>query len=152
MSHVIDTLHNDHEKVSQLLEKLKATTDGSEKTRSSLCQQIKHELLAHTEFEEKVFYPVVRKRNAEARKEVESALNEHEEVDQMLEDIEGMDPTSEQFMATVSQLQEAILDHVRHEEEKIFPLARDTIDSDDAEEMTQRHDQMVEKHMQEAQM
>ena len=65
----------------------------------------------------------------------------------MLEDIEQMEPTSEAFMETVSRLQKAILDHVKHEEEKIFPLARDVIDSEDAEEMSERHDEMVERRL-----
>lgn len=146
MTHVIDTLHQAHEKVSELLEKLQGTTGGSEKTRSSLCEQIKHELLAHTDFEEKVFYPAVREYNAEARKEVESALDEHDEVDQMLEEIEQLEPTSREFEETVAQLQRAILEHVRHEEEKIFPLAQQALDAAEAEEMSERHDEMLEEH------
>ncbi len=150
MTHVIDTLHHDHEKVSQLIEKLKGTTGGAEKTRSALCQQIKHELLAHTEFEEKVFYPAVGNGNSQARKEVEAALREHHEVDQMLDDIEQMEPASEEFEETVARLQQAVLDHVRHEEDKIFPLAKQSIESDDAEAMTDQHDEMVEAHMRKA--
>ena len=150
MPHITDTLHQAHETVSELIEKLQDTTGGAEKTRTNLCQQIKHALLAHTEFEESVFYPAVRELNAEAANEVEAALGEHEEVDQMLDELEEMEPTSEEFMETVTQLQEAILEHVRHEEEKIFPLARKGIESEDAEEMSQQHDQMLEEHMQKA--
>lgn len=146
MPHVIDTLHHDHEKVSELIEKLMDTTSGAEKTRASLCEQIKQELEAHTEFEEKVFYPAVGRKNKEAKQEVDTAMDEHEEVDEMLDRLADMDPLSEEFMDTASRIKQSVQAHVKHEEEKIFPLAKKALDADDAEQMSKRHDEMLEAH------
>ena len=52
--------------------------------------------------------------------------------------------------AAEARLQEAVLGHVRHEEEKIFPLAKEGLEQEDAEEMSERHDRMVEEHMRKA--
>ncbi len=150
MAHITETLHHDHDKVSELLEQLKGTTRGAGKTRAVLCQQIRHELLAHTEFEEKVFYPAVREAGDEARDQVEKALGEHEEVDAMLEELERMEIDSDEFMSAVSRLQQAVMDHVHREEEKIFPLAKGALDAGAADEMSERHDEMVEGHMRRA--
>lgn len=147
MTHITDTLHQDHQKVSQLIGKLKGTGGGEQKTRGSLCRQIKHELMAHSEFEEEVFYPALREGSPEGGPEVEAAFEEHEEVEQMLDEIEQMDPTSNEFMTAIDQLEQAVLEHVQHEESRIFPIAQQLLKEADAAQMSREHDQMVQAHM-----
>lgn len=150
MPQITERLHEDHQKVEKLLQKLKDTGSGAEKTRTQLCEQLVHELQAHTEFEEKVFYPAVRKAGKNAESEVETAIEEHDEVESMLERLQAMEPTSDDFVEVISELEEAIQAHVSREEKDIFPLAERTIEDEDSSRMTEEHDQMVEKHMQRA--
>ena len=150
MPHIIERLHQDHEKVEQLFEKLLDTGDGAEKSRRQLCEQLAEELKAHSEFEEEVFYPAVRDAGGKADDEVDEALEEHEEVKQMLDQIESLDPTSEEFLDLVMELRDAVQEHVRREEAEIFPMAKDAIEQDAAQQMTERHDKMAAEHAQHA--
>lgn len=144
MPHITAKLHEDHRKVEQIFKKLKNTTDRAEKTRLDLCNKLKHELLAHAEFEEAVFYPTIRERNGA---DISEALEEHRQVKSMLEEIEQMEPASAEFMDKIVELEEAVKHHVEEEESELFPVARKAIEKDEGEQMSQRHDQMVREHM-----
>lgn len=146
MPHITERLHQDHEKVEQLFKKIKETTDGAEKTRLELCQKLKHELLAHAEFEEAVFYPTVRERDGVGG-QIQEGIEEHNQVKRMLQEIEALEPTSPEFMEMLSELEEAVQHHVQEEESEIFPAARKAIGQDEGEEMSRRHDKMAQEHM-----
>ena len=146
--HIIDKLHEDHEKVESLFRKLKDTTDGAEKTRADLSAKLRQELLAHSEFEENVFYPTVRERDGVGR-QVKQAFEEHQEVKQMLDELDSMDPTSAEFMETVAELEAAVREHVDVEESDIFPAAKKAIGEDEGAEMARRHDEAARQFMQE---
>ena len=147
MTHVLDRLHEDHEKVSGLIAKLKSSGDSAEKTRKDLCEKIKDELQAHTEFEEEVFYPAVREQSKSAEQQVTQAIEEHDEVERILLQIEELEPTSAEFIGLVEELEESIEAHVRREEDEIFPMAKKALNDEESERMGQRHDSMVAEHM-----
>ena len=149
MPHITQKLHQDHQKVEEIFRKLKDTTEGAEKTRTDLCQKLKHELLAHAEFEEAVFYPAVREGDGVGSK-VEEAMKEHDQVKRMLSEIEQMDATSAEFMDKITELERAVQHHVDEEENEIFPAAKKVIDEEEGEQMSSRHDEMVKEHMREA--
>jgi hemerythrin superfamily protein len=146
MAHITQKLHQDHQKVEQLFRKLKETSDGAEKTRLDLCEKLKHELLAHAEFEEAVFYPAVRDRNGVGQ-QVKEGIEEHNQMKRMLSEIEGVEPTSAEFMDKIEELERAVQHHVDEEESEIFPAAKKVIDKDEGEQMSMRHDEMVKEHM-----
>ena len=146
MPHITQKLHQDHQKVEQIFRKLMETGDGADKTRLDLCQKLKHELLAHAEFEEAVFYPAVRDRNGVGQ-QVKEGIEEHNQVKRMLSELEEMEPTSPVFMEKIEELQQAVQHHVDEEESEIFPAAKKLIDKDEGEQMSRRHDEMVQEHM-----
>src|SRR3546814_4087998 len=98
MPHITAKLHEDHRKVEQIFRKLKDTTDRAEKTRLDLCNKLKHELLAHAEFEEAVFYPAIRERNGA---DIREALEAHQQVKSMHQEIEQIDPPSAALIDTI---------------------------------------------------
>lgn len=106
--------------------------------------------MAHAEFEEEVFYPALREGSPEGGPEVEAAYDEHEEVEQMLDEIEQMNATSNEFMTAIGRLEQAVLEHVEHEESRIFPIAQKLLNDADAAQMSREHDLMVQQHMQRA--
>src|SRR3546814_14486918 len=121
MPHITAKLHEDHRKVEQIFKKLRDTTDRAKKTRLDLCNKLKHELLAHAEFEEAVFYPAIRERNGA---DISEALEEHQPVKSMLEEIEQMEPASAEFMDKILELEEAGKNHVQEEDKGRFPGPR----------------------------
>ena len=148
--HITEKLHKDHEKVDRLFSKLLDTTSGAEKTRTDLFAKLREELEAHTEFEENVFYPAVRGDSNDAEELVDVAEEEHAQVDKLLEELSGMDATSDEFLDRLKLLKQAVQEHVEREEGDIFPIARDLLDKQDAEQMSGKHDRMVQEHRSQA--
>lgn len=143
---ILEKIQGDHARVASLFEKLNATRDGSERSRSELCRKIVHELRAHAEFEEQVFYPVVRAANDEAEDLVAQAIDEHGEFERMLQRIESMDVTSAEFLDLFDLLQRSVEDHVDEEENDIFPFARECIEKGESRDMARLHDAMVRRY------
>jgi iron-sulfur cluster repair protein YtfE (RIC family) len=137
-------LQQDHDKVKQALSRILETTEGAEKTRAQLFEQVKKDLEIHTRFEEEVFYPTFRedKADAEAKAEVKDALNEHDEAKKMLATIASLDPTSPDFAQHIESLKNALEHHISDEEDEMFPQARQTVSDDEAVAMADRYQAM----------
>ena len=144
MQHVVEKLHKDHEKVEQIFGKLMDTGENAEKSRADLCRKLSLELKAHTRFEEEVFYPAIRDIGEAPEGDVQKLIDEHHEVEEMLERLDRLEPTSDGFMEEVSALKDAVQKHVRREEDEIFPIAERGIGEEDAERMARRHDEMAD--------
>src|SRR5262249_41376806 len=78
-----------------------------------LFQQIQTELNAHTEAEEKVFYPAIK---STAPEKVEEALREHGQVKELLAELLDMDFDDEEFSIKFNKMMEDVLHHVAEEE------------------------------------
>jgi len=130
-------LKNDHEKVSGIFEKIEATTDRAEKTRTELFTQLKQELEIHTHIEETIFYPAI-KQEAETREITLEGFEEHHVIKVLLKELEPMEVTSEQWDAKLKVLKENVEHHVEEEEEEMFKSARDVLSKDQIEDLGAR--------------
>lgn len=141
---IYEMLQQDHEKVKNALSRILETTEGAEKTRAQLFEQVKKDLEIHTRFEEEVFYPTFReeKPDKEAKAEVEDALNEHDEAKKMLSKISSIDPTSPDFAKQIETLKQALEHHISDEEDEMFPQARKTVSDEEAVAMADRYQAM----------
>lgn len=147
---ILEKIEKDHRRVATLFDRLGATRRGSEKLRAELCRKIVHELRAHAQFEEQVFYPVLRTVNDEAEDLVGLAVEEHGEFDRMLQRIENMDAKDDGFMVLLGQLRRWVEDHVEEEENDIFPFARQGIEQATSKDMARLHDTMVRRYLRSA--
>jgi hemerythrin superfamily protein len=114
----IQLLKADHREVEKLFGQFEKARDEGRKQQ--LAQQICMELRIHTQIEEEIFYPASR----EFLKDddiVNEALVEHQSAKDLIEQIEGMDPSDEMYDAKVTVLQEMIEHHVEEEEKEYFP-------------------------------
>src|SRR5436190_22553866 len=76
----IAMLKQDHETVRALLAELEGTTTRGTKTRLTLLERVRAELVAHTTIEEEIFYPALREAaggKADDEKMYFEALEEH---------------------------------------------------------------------------
>jgi iron-sulfur cluster repair protein YtfE (RIC family) len=144
MSDIYDLLSKDHNKVKELLNKIKETPDSSGKTREKLFAELKQELEIHTSFEEEVFYPQAEEKTR-MKDEIRDAMEEHDEAKQLLEALSEMEPASEEWMETIQELTDALSHHIRDEEQKLFPAARQKIDPTEAESIGREYEEMKEK-------
>jgi hemerythrin superfamily protein len=117
-------LTDDHSKVKKLFadfEKLKDS--GSEKRKTALVEQICKELEIHTELEEKIFYPAIR-REIEDDDIMDEALVEHAGAKDLVEQLKDARPGDELYAAKVTVLGEQVAHHIKEEEGEMFPKVR----------------------------
>src|SRR5262245_11952802 len=108
----IDILKKDHRLVEQLFAEFLQAEDSQEE-RERIFQQIERELSAHTEAEEKVFYPAVQ---AEIPDQVDEALQEHMTVSKLLAELLEMEFDDEEFDSKFVAMMKVVQQHVEEEE------------------------------------
>jgi hemerythrin superfamily protein len=119
----ISLLIADHEQVKAMFEQYEELGDRAHVSKHKLALQICEALTQHTQKEEEVFYPAVRK----AIKEddlMDEALVEHASAKDLIAQIQSMEPGDELFDAKVKVLSEMIEHHVEEEEGEMFPKVR----------------------------
>jgi hemerythrin superfamily protein len=121
----LELLKQDHQAVKSLFDQIDDAEDA--KQRKRLFDQIDTELNIHAHIEETVFYPEMRKID-ELKDMVQEALEEHQEVKTLLEEMEALDPENEQFSASLEELMENVEHHVAEEEDEMFPKVREQCD------------------------
>jgi iron-sulfur cluster repair protein YtfE (RIC family) len=99
----IELLKADHEKVSEIFEKLEDTTESDEKTRTELFTKLKQELDLHAHIEETIFYPVLKKAE-ETRDITMEGIQEHHVVKVLLGELNSMKAGSEVWTAKLKVL------------------------------------------------
>jgi hemerythrin superfamily protein len=120
----IAMLTADHKKVKKLFadfDKLRDT--GSDEDKASIVDQICNELKIHTELEEEIFYPAVRKAINDGDL-MDEALVEHAGAKDLIAQLEDASPEDDLYDAKVTVLGEQIDHHVKEEEGDMFPKAK----------------------------
>ncbi len=120
----IAMLMADHKKVKKLFSEFdKLKEDGSDENKAALVDQICSELKIHTELEEEIFYPAVRKAIDDSDL-MDEALVEHAGAKEMIAQLEDANPKDDLYDAKVTVLGEQIDHHVKEEEGEMFPKAK----------------------------
>ena len=140
----IAMLIQDHQKVQKLFKQFEKTE--SEEERSRIVEEACADLTVHTQLEEQVFYPAVR-RALEDSGLIDEAEVEHDVAKELIEKLKGMSAKNGEFSATFTVLSEYVLHHVEEEQNELFPAARKTdLDFNAlAEEMKQRKKELREE-------
>ena len=130
-----ELLKNDHAKVSALFDKLEPATDAT--TRQQLFAQLKQELDIHTHIEETILYPAL-KAAPETSDITEEAYEEHQEVKDLLAELEATPADSEEWADLITELRENVEHHVEEEEGEMFTQARTVLDEQQINELGAR--------------
>jgi hemerythrin superfamily protein len=142
----IEMLSSDHEDVRLLFADFEEQLGDNALVaeRALLVKQICSALIAHTIVEEEIFYPAAREAIDQPGL-LDQAEAEHASAKALIAQIQHMDPEDAQLEATVMQLQEAIDQHVREEEEELFPLVQESsLDLQQlSEQLAQRKDEVL---------
>ena len=121
----ISLLVKDHKDVKGMFELFEGLTDRSKISKKKIADQICHALILHTQVEEEIFYPAVRKAIKDDDM-MDEALVEHASAKELIAQILDMDVGDDLFDAKVKVLSEQIEHHVREEEDEMFPKVRKT--------------------------
>lgn len=128
---VLELIKADHLQVETLFSEIESTDDTHK--LYECFNQLYNALNVHAEVEEQTFYPAVRRcQNTQGL--VDTAQAEHDEAQQMLEELASLSPTSAEFKQKMGELKQVIQHHVQSEEDEVFSQVRDCMS---AEELSQ---------------
>ena len=120
----IGLLKSDHQHVSRLFQKVKASEDTE---HPELFEKIKEELEIHTYIEETVFYPR-RQKEKELKDLVREGIEEHHQVKIFLRELSNLTDESEKFEPKLKVMMEDVAHHVQEEEGEMFPKIEELFD------------------------
>lgn len=126
-------LVREHEATLAAIDKLMATPAEHPQRRAVQLAAIKHMIAKHALQEENVIYPMIARDGAEAAGELNK---DHGEVKAMLFELTRLDKTDPAFATTLAQLRSALEEHMREEEEVLFPALRERLSPDENRKLT----------------
>jgi hemerythrin superfamily protein len=114
-----DALKTEHRLTLAIFDKIEATSDEQGILRGQLLMKLKYALTKHAHEEESIIYPALRQANATHDAD---ALNaEHGYVKTYLYELETLSNTSPEWLARVRDFRAMIEEHIRMEEDEVFP-------------------------------
>jgi hemerythrin superfamily protein len=129
-------LRNDHDAIKSLFSKYKKAGARNQNGKKELFETVRRELTIHSQMETEIFYPALTGTSSKtATQLVSSALEAHELVDQLLDEIGAMSPTDRNFDGKMNDLINSVESHIGKEEEEIFDEARKTLPEHRLEEL-----------------
>jgi len=118
---VLSLLLDDHRHAQALFRQFESETAPDKKEQ--IAQTVCTELAVHTMLEEEIFYPYLRQADAEAfGDQLDEAVVEHASVRALIEQLQGMSPKDDLYIAKVTVLGEYVSHHVKEEENEMFPM------------------------------
>lgn len=129
-----ETLTAEHQLVLALFDKLEATGDEQVWMRAHLLTKIKNALGKHALEEENVIYPALRRANS--AHDADALNGEHGYVKTYLYELENMAKDDAGWLAKARELRAMLEEHMRMEEEEVFPALRAGLSEEQNAELT----------------
>jgi hemerythrin superfamily protein len=115
-----DLLEQDHREVEEWFDEFDELKDSDEDRKAELAERICLALKVHAQIEEEIFYPQAREASQD-NDLVDEALVEHSTVKNLIAEIEEMEVGEELYDAKIRVLGEMVKQHIKEEEEELFP-------------------------------
>jgi hemerythrin-like domain-containing protein len=118
-------LKNDHEALRTLFSRLAKAAARNQNGKKELFNEIQKEILIHSQMETEIFYPALAATSSTVAHElVAKALDEHQALEELLQQLNGMSAQDRNFDAKLNHLIEEVNRHIDTEEDEIFDEAR----------------------------
>lgn len=130
---VTQILTTDHKEMLALLAQLEQTVDPEQ--RRDIIDTVTAEVMRHAVAEEMYVYPAIEERVPNGTAAVEHDKEEHEEIVQVMKQLEELDSRDAAFMERALVLKDLISHHGKHEEEEQFPQLRAHVAAEDLLEL-----------------
>jgi len=118
---IYDALRESHEIQRSLLRRLLRTKPGTQE-RISQFKQVRIELQAHEAAEERFLYAPMLMDDM-GLVSTRHALHEHHEIDELVEDVQKLDPAADAWIGKARELSHEVHHHLREEEKKFFQVS-----------------------------
>lgn len=122
----LDMLERDHKEIMGLFKAFRKMVDegAPPSEKDALVKKACAALLLHTRLEEEIFYPAVRRATG-GNDMLDEALVEHSQAREHIDELLEMLPGEALHDAKFIVMGEHIRNHIREEEDQIFPMAED---------------------------
>ena len=132
----ITLLKEDHRAVEALFKQVEECSAHAHETRRKLFERIDRELTVHSEVEETIFYPELKRRaidknDENATDEVFEAFEEHANIKGMLNKLTDIKASDATYNAKLQVLSELVKQHVHEEEHTMFKQAQSLFTQND---------------------
>ena len=131
----VELILEDHAFVDALFEEFLALEAGNDERKSEIAEELITELSIHAAVEEQVLYPSVREALTEGDAVVEGSLDDHQEVKEILNRLDGMEPADQDFEELMAELIDEVRTHVAEEEGVILPAVSGALSAEQLAEM-----------------
>lgn len=121
----IDFLIEDHRLLQNMFDAFEMLSDKSTFLQKRIGTSIIEALTLHTQLEEEIFYPKVR-RTIKEDELMDDALVEHGEAEELMTQLKFMNPAKSQYKSTLKMLIAKAREHMAEEEQEMFPRVRKT--------------------------
>ena len=130
----LDALKTEHAMTLAIFDKIEATDDKQTMMRSHLLMKLKYALTKHAIEEENVVYPALRQANS--AHDADALTAEHGYVKTYLYELENMPKNSPEWLARVRDFRTMIQEHIRMEEDEVFPAFRNVMSAEQNARLT----------------
>jgi hemerythrin-like domain-containing protein len=120
---VLSMLKADHDKVRKMFKEFEKLEADDSEEKAQLVKQACAELKVHTQVENEIVYPAIRQA-IEDDDMMDEALVEHEAAEELISQLEQLQPGDELFDAKFTVLGEYVNHHIAEEQKKMFPKAK----------------------------
>jgi len=139
-----ELLMKDHENVQGLFAQFERASEDAQK-KSMLFEKIRDELQMHTKVEEEIFYPAVEELPIDrAKDDIERSIQDHEEVDALLDELQSLSPDDADFDEKMTELMDAVRSHIQLEHEEVFKVARAGLGEEQLQELGREMEEFKE--------
>ena len=136
----IELLKKDHKEASGLMDQIEIADKG-DRSAKDLFNQLKQALTVHTQIEEQIFYPELKKFD-ETKDMIPEAFEEHQEVKDILAEMSTLSPADDEFMDKLTELRDGVEHHVEEEETEMFPKAEKVLGQSRLQELGRQLEEM----------
>ncbi len=137
----LELLKQDHREVEEWFDEYDELKEDDAR-KAELAQKICLALKVHAQIEEEIFYPQAR----EATKDndlIDEAVVEHATVKNLIAEIESMEVGEDLYDAKIRVLGEMVKQHIKEEEEELFPELEPAILDAVGKEFAKRKEELM---------
>ena len=116
---VVEVVRSQHEQVKGLLADVATATSDQ---RGTAFQSLVRLLAVHETAEELTVYPAIRKLGDDAKRVADERTHEEDQAKKTLAELEGLDPSSDDFLVKFLTFRVDVEMHAESEESEVLPL------------------------------
>lgn len=125
---IFERIRKDHDRHRQLLDTI-ADTSGHSETRQKAWKDFYYDVKSHAAAEEETLYAKLMEKPM-GQDDARHSVSEHKEMDDIMEELDGMDMSSSGWLTRFKTLKHDYEHHMDEEEKDIFSKAKEVLTED----------------------